>query len=177
MKVEPYLFFEGNCEEAMQFYKRALGATEIKLMRYKESPEPLPPGMVPPGWENKIMHSYLRIGDTELMASDGKSPGGGAHHGFSLTLSVPDAAAAKQRFDALAEGGQVVMSGANGTLLRGRPGALVDESRVATLSDLHAVSARGGQIFAVGGNYFAPAPATRHGVVAHYGDPVSSTLK
>ena len=109
MKVEPYLFFEGNCEEAMQFYKRALGATEIKLMRYKESPEPLPPGMVPPGWENKIMHSYLRIGDTELMASDGKSPGGGAHHGFSLTLSVPDAAAAKQRFDALAEGGQVVM--------------------------------------------------------------------
>src|SRR2546430_1518187 len=62
MKVEPYLFFEGNCEEAMQFYKRALGATEIKLMRYKESPEPSPPGMVPPGWENKIMHSYLRIG-------------------------------------------------------------------------------------------------------------------
>ena len=65
MAIEPYLFFNGRCEEAIEFYKKALGAEVLMLMRYKESPEPTPPGMVPPGWENKIMHATLRIGDRE----------------------------------------------------------------------------------------------------------------
>ena len=63
MAIEPYLFFNGRCEEAIKFYKKALGAEVLMLMRYKESPEPPPPGMVPPGWENKVMHTSLRIGN------------------------------------------------------------------------------------------------------------------
>ncbi len=68
MKVEPYLFFEGRCAEAVEFYRRALGAEVTMLMRYKESPEPPPPGMVTPGSENKVMHASFRIGDTTVMA-------------------------------------------------------------------------------------------------------------
>ena len=63
MAIEPYLFFNGRCEEAIEFYKKVFGAEVLMLMRYKESPEPTPPGMVPPGWENKIMHATLRIGN------------------------------------------------------------------------------------------------------------------
>ena len=73
MQVEPYLFFEGRCEEAVEFYRKALGAQVTMLMRYKESPEPPPPGKLPPGSENKVMHASLRIGDTTVMASDGMS--------------------------------------------------------------------------------------------------------
>jgi PhnB protein len=109
MKVEPYLFFEGRCEEAIEYYKRALGAEVGMLMRYKESPEPVPAGMVPPGWDNKVMHANLRIGDSVLMASDGHTEGGPSHRGFALSLSVPDGATAKKYFGALADGGQVVM--------------------------------------------------------------------
>ena len=64
MKVEPYLFFEGRCAEAVEFYRRALGAEVTMLMRYKDSPEPPPPGMVPPGSDNKVMHASFRVGDT-----------------------------------------------------------------------------------------------------------------
>jgi hypothetical protein len=71
MKVEPYLFFNGRCEEALEFYRRALGAEVTTLMRMKDSPEPHPPGMCPPGWENNVMHANLRIGETQVMASDG----------------------------------------------------------------------------------------------------------
>ena len=90
MAVEPYLFFNGRCEEAIEFYQKALGAEVSMLMRYKESPEPAPPGMVPPGWDNKIMHSRLRVGNANIMASDGCSEGLN-FQGFSLSLgtSVP----------------------------------------------------------------------------------------
>ncbi len=71
MQVQPYLFFNGRCEEAIEFYRRALGAKVDMLMRYKESPDPPPPGMVPPGSENKVMHASLRVGETTVMASDG----------------------------------------------------------------------------------------------------------
>ena len=71
MQVQPYLFFDGRCEEAIEFYRRALGAEVAMLMRWKDSPEPLPEGTVPPGNENKVMHASLRIGDTTVMASDG----------------------------------------------------------------------------------------------------------
>ena len=108
MAIEPYLFFNGRCEEAIEFYKKALGAEVSMLMRYKESPEPAPPGMVPPGWDNKIMHSSLRVGNANFMASDGCSDGLN-FQGFSLSLAVANEAAAKRVFDALSDGGQVRM--------------------------------------------------------------------
>ena len=109
MQIEPYLFFEGRCEEAVEFYRKALGAQVVMLMRYKESPEPPPPGKLPPGSENKVMHASLRIGDTTVMASDGLSQGSPRFQGFSLSLTAPDAARAKQFFAALTDGGQVQM--------------------------------------------------------------------
>ncbi len=109
MQVQPYLFFDGSCEAAIEFYKNKLGAAEVMLLRYKDSPEPPPPGMVPPGSENKIMHASFRIGDTEVMASDGCCQGKPSFQGFSLSLTVPDPAAADHAFAALAEGGEVRM--------------------------------------------------------------------
>ena len=109
MLVQSYLSFDGRCEEALEFYKRALGAEVTMLMRFKESPEPHPPGMVPPGAENKIMHSSFRIGETTLMASDCHCTGRPNFQGFSLSLTAPDAAAAERLFTALADGGEVKM--------------------------------------------------------------------
>jgi PhnB protein len=108
MGIEPYLFFNGRCEEAIEFYKKALGAEVLMLMRYKESPEPPPPGTVPAGWDNKIMHGSVRIGNANLMASDGCSDGAN-FQGFSLSLSVANEAEAKRAFAALSDGGQVQM--------------------------------------------------------------------
>jgi PhnB protein len=108
MPIEPYLFFNGRCEEAIEFYKKALGVEVLMLMRYKESPEPPQPGMVPPGWENKIMHTTMRIGNATVMASDGCSEGTN-FQGFSLSLSVASEAEAKRAFAALSDGGQVRM--------------------------------------------------------------------
>ena len=109
MKVQPYLFFDGRCEEAIEFYRKALGADVVMLMRFKDSPEPPQPGMVPPGSENKIMHASLRIGDTTLMASDGNCQGKPRFEGFSLTATATDEAHAERLFAALGEGGQVRM--------------------------------------------------------------------
>ena len=109
MLVQPYLFFEGRCEEAIAFYQRTLGAEVTMLMRFKDSPDPPPPGMVPPGSEDKVMHASLRIGETTVMASDGRCAGQPRFGGISLSLSVPDAAEADRLFAALGEGGQVQM--------------------------------------------------------------------
>jgi PhnB protein len=108
VKIEPYLFFGGRCEEALEFYRQALGARVDMLMRYRESLDPPPPGMLPPGFENKVMHANLRIGDNVIMASDGcgETP---EFSGFSLSLAVTTAAEADRFFGALAEGGSVVM--------------------------------------------------------------------
>jgi PhnB protein len=108
MKIEPYLFFDGRCEEAIEFYRTTLGAELIMLMRFKESPEPPMPGM-PPGSENKIMHASFRIGGTDIMASDGYCTGKPAFNGFSLSVGVPDEATANRFFAALSDGGQVQM--------------------------------------------------------------------
>src|SRR5690242_10361267 len=86
--IEPYLFFNGRYEEAIEFYRKALGAEVTMMMRYKESPEPPPPGTVPPGFDNKIMHSSFRIGQTTVMASDGNSADKVDFEGFSLGLRV-----------------------------------------------------------------------------------------
>ena len=109
MKVQPYLFFDGRCEEALDFYKRALGAEVTAMMRFNEAPDPPPPGMIAPGSESKIMHASLRIGETEVMASDGRSMGRPEFKGVSLSLSVPSEAEADRLFGMLAEGGQVQM--------------------------------------------------------------------
>ena len=109
MQIHPYLFFDGRCEEAVEFYRAALGAKVTMMMRYKESPEPPPPGMVPPNWDNKIMHASLTIDDAMVMASDGCGSDELRHNGFSLSLSVKDAAGADRAFDALAAGGKVDM--------------------------------------------------------------------
>jgi PhnB protein len=109
MHVEPYLFFEGRCEEAVEFYRKALGAEVLMLMRYKDSPEPPPPGKLPPCSENKVMHARLRVGDTTVMASDGFARGRPSFQGFSLSITVPDEARAEELFAALAEGGQMQM--------------------------------------------------------------------
>ena len=110
MQIEPYLFFEGRCEEAVEFYRRALGAKIGALMRYKESPEPHQPGTLPPGSENKVMHALIKIGDTKVMVSDGRCSGKPAFQGFALTITAPDVAQADRMFAALADGGQVQMA-------------------------------------------------------------------
>ena len=109
MPIEPYLFFNGRCEEAVEFYKKALGAEVLMLMRFKESPEPPQPGMIPPGSENKIMHVSLRIGDATVMASDGRCTGQSSFKGFCLSLDARNEAEANKLFAALADGGQVQM--------------------------------------------------------------------
>ncbi len=109
MHVQAYLMFNGRTEEAIAFYTAALGAEVTVLMRFRDAPEPPPPGMVPEGWDEKIMHSSFRIGDTELMASDGCQSDGAAFSGVSLALSVASPQEAEAKFSALAEGGQVTM--------------------------------------------------------------------
>jgi PhnB protein len=106
--VQSYLFFGGRCDEALEFYRTALGAEVDFLMRYKESPEPLPPGRIPPGFENKVMHATFHIGGTTLMASDG-CEAGPRFAGFSLSLAVPTQAEADRAFAALSDGGKVKM--------------------------------------------------------------------
>ena len=114
MKVESYLMFEGRCEEALDFYRRALGAQVTMLMRYKDNPEPAAgqgcaegggPGPTP----EMVMHASFTVGETQLMASDGMGSGKASFQGISLALSPADEAEARRLFDALAEGGQVQM--------------------------------------------------------------------
>ena len=109
MKIEPYLFFDGRTEEALAFYKQAVGAETTALMRFSESPDPPPPGMVPPGSENKVMHASVKIGDATVMASDGSCGGKPSFQGFSLTYNAGNEAEADRVFAALSQGGQVTM--------------------------------------------------------------------
>ena len=106
---QPYLFFEGSAREALDFYQAALGAEIEMVITNAESPEPPPPGMLPPGSEDKILHSALRIDNEVVMLSDGMCSGKPSFEGFSLSITVTDAARADQLFNALAEGGQVQM--------------------------------------------------------------------
>src|SRR3569623_1984235 len=109
MQVQAYLFFDGRCEEALEFYRQALDAEVTMLMRFKDSPEPHDSSTMAPGSENKVMHANLRIGDTAEMTSDKRCQNQPAFQGFALSLTVPDAARAEQLFAALADGGQVQM--------------------------------------------------------------------
>jgi PhnB protein len=107
MQVQPYLNFDGRCEEALEFYKKALGAEVIMLMRFKDNPEPPPADKAPPD-ANKVMHASFRIGDSTIMASDCYCAGVAEFKGFSLSLTLANDADAAKRFNALADGGQVI---------------------------------------------------------------------
>ena len=109
MVVQPYLFFDGRCEEALDFYTSALGAEVTMAMRFQDAPDPPPPGMLPPSSEGKIMHASFRLGETTVMASDGRCGGQLEFKGFSLSLTVASEEEADRVFGALAEGGHVHM--------------------------------------------------------------------
>jgi len=130
MQVQPYLFFDGRSEEALEFYRKALGAEVTMLMRFKECPERGEHAMIPPGSAEKVMHASVRIGDTSVMASDGRCQGRPSFQGFSLTLSVREDAEAERLFAALADGGKVETPLAK-TFFSSRFGMLVDRFGVA----------------------------------------------
>ena len=106
MQIQPYLFFDGRCDEAIEFYRTALGAEVQMLMRFKECPQPT---TVPPGSDDKVMHAALKIGDSMVMASDGRCTGTPDFQGFALTLNATDDAHARRLFEALSAGGHVRM--------------------------------------------------------------------
>jgi PhnB protein len=108
MRVEPYLNFNGRCAEALEFYKLALDAKVTMLMHFKDCPDPQP-GMIPPGTEDKVMHASMLIGQTRVMASDGRCSGHTDFNGINLSLSVDSEAEADKTFNALADGGKVTM--------------------------------------------------------------------
>lgn len=107
-QIEPYLMFGGRCEEALKFYEQALGAQIEMMMRYSESPAPPPPGSIPPGFEEKVMHSSFVLDGARVMASDGMIAST-QFTGFSLAISLSDQADMRRKFEALAQGGQVTM--------------------------------------------------------------------
>ena len=113
MQIQPYLTFEGRCEEAVEFYKKALGAEVKMLMRMKDNPEPNAQGegCVPTTGANaeKIMHAELDIGGNTVMLSDGMMQDQPAFKGFALSITVPDEATAKKFYNALGDGGQPFM--------------------------------------------------------------------
>ena len=106
--VQPYLFFSGRCEEALSFYEQALGAKVVMKMRFSDSPDPVPEGMLQSGFEEKIMHATFTVGQTTILASDGCDDKS-RFEGFRLAFSVPTETAADSAFNALAEGGTVDM--------------------------------------------------------------------
>ena len=106
MQVNPYLNFDGRCEEALDFYKNALGAKVTALVRFKDAPDP---AMRRPGLENKVMHSTFTVGDATIMASDGQCRGGDKFHSFSLSITATTDAEAGRLFANLSDGGKVEM--------------------------------------------------------------------
>ncbi|MFA5940909.1 MAG: VOC family protein [Sinimarinibacterium sp.] len=125
MNVQTYLHFDGRCEEALEFYRKALGAEIGMLLRYKDSPEPASPGMVPMGWDSKVMHAEFRVGDSVVMASDDCTGKHAGYHGFQLSITVANEDEAERRFAALSAGGQVRMPLAK-TFFSPRFGMLTD---------------------------------------------------
>ena len=106
MQVQPYLFFDGRCEEALDFYKKAIGAQVEMLMRWKDSPDK---SMCTAANENKVMHGSVKVGDTAVLVSDGRCEGKPTFQGFALTISAKTEAEADKLFGALSDGGQVQM--------------------------------------------------------------------
>jgi len=109
MNVKPYLYFDGCCERALEFYQQALGARVDVLMRFKDNPDPNGCQGMPPDSAEKVMHCSFHIGDTEIMASDGNCQGKAAFQGISLTITAATPEEAERLFNALGDGGQVQM--------------------------------------------------------------------
>ena len=109
MQVQPYLDFNGRCQEAIDFYRRAIGAEVTMLMHFKDCPEPQQSSMTSPENKDKVMHAALKIGESTVFASDGRCTGTTNFHGIALALNAKDEADAKRLFGALAEGGRVNM--------------------------------------------------------------------
>ena len=109
MQIQPYLSFEGRCEEAIEFYRKALGAEVTLMMRFKDNPEPPPPGTMPPGMENKIMHASVRIGETITGMTDGHCQGASKFSGITLSIVTKSEAEAEKVFAAVSDGGKVNM--------------------------------------------------------------------
>lgn len=107
--IEPYLFFGGRCQEALDFYGKAIGAKVDMVMLFSDSPQPMPPGVLQPGFESKVMHASFHVGENRLMASDGCNDDQG-FKGFSLSLALPTIVEVENAFSALAENGQVTMA-------------------------------------------------------------------
>ena len=108
MNVQPYVFFDGKCEEALEFYKSAVGAKVDALMRFKDAPADQQAQMAP-GSKDKVMHAAFKIGDTQILASDGQCGGKPNFQGFSLTINAADDKEAEKLFGALGKGGQITM--------------------------------------------------------------------
>jgi PhnB protein len=108
MQLQPYLFFDGRCEEAIEFYRNKLGAEVTMMVRFKDAPDPQA-AMLPPGGENKVMHAHLRIGNADMLASDGRCQGNPQFQGFSLSLTAASDDEAEKMFTALGDGGTVQM--------------------------------------------------------------------
>jgi PhnB protein len=108
MQLNPYVYFDGRCEEAFEYYRKTLGAEKTMMLRFKDNPQP-GDSMVPPGSENKIMHMSFRIGDVTVLASDGRCGGQPNFQGFGLSITVPTDADVRRIFASLADGGQVQM--------------------------------------------------------------------
>jgi PhnB protein len=106
MEIQPYLYFDGRCEEAIAFYSSALDATELFKMRFKDAPDPA----TPPHMADKIMHATLAIGSTHVLMSDGRCGGEKvSYSGFSLSVTAADLASGEKYFNALAQGGRIDM--------------------------------------------------------------------
>jgi PhnB protein len=123
MQVQPYIFFDGRCDEALEFYKKAIDAKVDMLMRFKDAPDQ---SMVKPESSDKVMHAAVHIGDTQVLMSDGRCGGKPSFQGFALTIFAPDNAEGERRFNALAEGGQVQMPMAE-TFFASRFGMVADK--------------------------------------------------
>jgi PhnB protein len=129
MPIQPYLMFNGRCEEAIEYYRRALGAEVGMTLRFKQAPDQ---SMITPGMDEKIMHASLKIGDAEIFLSDGMCDATKGFEGFSLSFTVASEAEADRRFNALADGGQVRMP-LGKTFFSPRFGAVADKFGVGWL--------------------------------------------
>lgn len=109
MQVQTYLFFEGRCEEALDFYRDTLGAEIGPIMRFRDNPDDPEKTMFPPGAGDNVMHATMTIGETTIMASDGRCSGTANFAGMSLTLVMPEVESAERLYRALAVTGQVRM--------------------------------------------------------------------
>jgi PhnB protein len=123
MQVQSYLFFDGRCDEALEFYKKAIGAKVNMLMRFKDAPDQ---SMISPGSKDKVMHAQFEVGDTKVLASDGRNTGQPKFDGFALAISANSEADADKMFAALVEGGQVVLA-MHKTFFSPRFGMLADQ--------------------------------------------------